>query len=258
MNEVDANWQFWAAQSACIGEGQSEATRCESQRMDQNAPSMCGCPTDTSTSRPIRDAESQINDQSPDRLAGGISCCNSGIKGSHGGPTGIRKLASMSSQQDDFLSESKKAECLNSVMRVVDFVRIVNSCGFGQVLTERNVLRQRRAFPSIDAGRGRINVIEFVAAMCSRRRRAKRTEDLSVKDLELLLETQEYRCALTNEPLTPDNLAVDHIVPISEGGSFDVENSQLVTKAANRAKHTMSQKQFVTMCHQVANTVCDS
>jgi 5-methylcytosine-specific restriction endonuclease McrA len=69
-----------------------------------------------------------------------------------------------------------------------------------------------------------------------------------------MLEQQRYRCALTGDRLTPENLALDHIVPISEGGGFDVENSQLVTRDANRAKHTMSQSDFVQLCKNVSQT----
>jgi 5-methylcytosine-specific restriction endonuclease McrA len=192
-----------------------------------------------------------------ERLAGGDARGDSGFQVTNGRTTARRKLESMPSKQDDVDSESNARNLFEPQMRVVDFIQVINASGFGQVLTERNVRRLRRAFPTVDAGRGKINVAEFIAAMCSRRGRRRKTDELSIKDLELLLDAQEYRCALTGEPLTPENLAVDHIVPISEGGSFDAGNSQLVTKCVNRAKHTMSQHQFITLCQQVAESFRD-
>jgi hypothetical protein len=71
-------------------------------------------------------------------------------------------------------------------------------------------------------------------------------------ELRDILIRQEYRCALSGERLTPANFALDHIVPIADGGNFSADNSQLVLKMVNRAKNTVSQCEFIAMCRNVA------
>lgn len=257
MNEIDREWLVWAERSACTCQDQSRASPEQSRCMDQGDPNVRRGSKDSPASHSSSNPNIVHRANRSDRLADGDGCCNSGLTIENGRAVAGRELEPMPAKQNDVDSVSKAANAFEPQMRVVDFIRLVNARGFGQVLTERNVRRLRRAFPSVDAGRGRINVAEFVAAMCSRRRRGRKTDELSIKDLEFLLEAQEYRCALTSEPLTPENLAVDHIVPISEGGSFDADNSQLVTKSVNRAKHTMGQHQFIALCQQVAESFRD-
>lgn len=72
------------------------------------------------------------------------------------------------------------------------------------------------------------------------------------RKLKQLLEHQDYRCALTGRALTPENCTADHVIPVANGGSNDMANIQLVTNEVNRAKNTMSQRQFVAMCIDVA------
>lgn len=67
-----------------------------------------------------------------------------------------------------------------------------------------------------------------------------------------LIESQEYKCALTGDPLTPDEAELDHIVPIQSGGTNEISNLQWVSRNANRAKGTMSQGKFIEMCVKVA------
>jgi phenylalanyl-tRNA synthetase beta subunit len=44
--------------------------------------------------------------------------------------------------------------------------------------------------------------------------------NLGIKELREILDRQNYKCALTGRPLTPDNCAMDHIVPLSRGGKI--------------------------------------
>jgi len=75
---------------------------------------------------------------------------------------------------------------------------------------------------------------------------------LTLEELREILRRQDFRCALTGQRLTPTNFALDHVVPVVEGGDFTADNSQLVLKTVNRAKNTMSQAEFIKMCRQVA------
>ena len=69
-----------------------------------------------------------------------------------------------------------------------------------------------------------------------------------------MLESQEYKCALSGRDLTPENCALDHIMPLSRGGAHEIENAHLVTDQVNRAKGVMTAEEFVAMCCDVAET----
>jgi len=74
----------------------------------------------------------------------------------------------------------------------------------------------------------------------------------SLPGLRDMLKSQGNRCALTGRKLTPQNSTIDHIVPISDGGTGEMENLQIVTKLANTAKYTSCMKDFIQMCKDVA------
>jgi hypothetical protein len=66
-----------------------------------------------------------------------------------------------------------------------------------------------------------------------------------------LLERQQYRCALSGRSLTPDMAALDHIVPIRCDGEHVIENTQVLDKAVNRAKGSLTSAEFIGLCHEV-------
>jgi 5-methylcytosine-specific restriction endonuclease McrA len=67
-----------------------------------------------------------------------------------------------------------------------------------------------------------------------------------------MLKAQEFRCSLTGVVLTPETARLDHVVPVSQGGTDDIENLQWVHMDANAAKGTMDQDQFILLCRRVA------
>lgn len=77
--------------------------------------------------------------------------------------------------------------------------------------------------------------------------------EITASRLAALLEYQEFRCALTGRKLTPDNAEADHIVPVKKGGANVMENVQIVTHQANRAKGTMGMDDFVRLCRDVSS-----
>ena len=77
------------------------------------------------------------------------------------------------------------------------------------------------------------------------------TKNLGMKDLKEMLGHQDYKCALTGRPLTPDNCAMDHIVPLSRGGTHTKDNAQLVTTEVNKAKGTLLEEEFIQVCRDV-------
>jgi hypothetical protein len=82
----------------------------------------------------------------------------------------------------------------------------------------------------------------------------KRTTDQSVTSSELMamLKRQKHRCALSGAKLKPETAQLDHIEPLAEGGTNNIENLQWLDGQVNKAKGTMSQADFVQMCVMVA------
>lgn len=78
-----------------------------------------------------------------------------------------------------------------------------------------------------------------------------RVNRVTAKAIYGLIESQEFKCALTGVELTPDVTALDHIIPLSRGGDHSIENAQAVYAKVNRAKGTMTNDEFIAMCRQV-------
>ena len=66
-----------------------------------------------------------------------------------------------------------------------------------------------------------------------------------------LLKRQQYLCALSGRPLTPESAALDHIVPVRVGGQHIIENAQILDKDVNRAKNALTNAEFLAMCREV-------
>jgi hypothetical protein len=116
---------------------------------------------------------------------------------------------------------------------------------------------------SSDAGAGGISqlaaqeavAIEMVTEVrnCSEELEGERYEKATASQLMSLLQLQQFRCALTGVMLTPELARCDHVVPVSDGGTNQLENLQWVTEDVNKAKGVMSQDAFIAMCIQVAD-----
>jgi 5-methylcytosine-specific restriction endonuclease McrA len=74
---------------------------------------------------------------------------------------------------------------------------------------------------------------------------------VNVGNVLRLLERQKYRCALTGRPLTPELASLDHIVPVRCGGEHQIENAQVLHRNVNRAKTTMTNEEFISLCREV-------
>jgi len=85
--------------------------------------------------------------------------------------------------------------------------------------------------------------------------RTQRTKKGKATSHELLklIKKQEYSCQLSGVVLEPGVAALDHNIPVSSGGTDCLENLQWVSVAVNKAKGSMSQEEFITMCKRVAS-----
>jgi len=88
---------------------------------------------------------------------------------------------------------------------------------------------------------------------CCEESEGERHEKATASQLMSLLQLQQFRCALTGVMLTPEIARCDHIAPVSDGGTNQLENLQWVTEDVNKAKGVMSQDAFIAMCIQVAD-----
>lgn len=77
-------------------------------------------------------------------------------------------------------------------------------------------------------------------------------EGATRSQLRGLIEKQGYCCALTGIPLEPNDAELDHVVPVSGGGTHAISNLQVLHKAVNRMKGAMSNDEFVRWCRLVA------
>jgi 5-methylcytosine-specific restriction endonuclease McrA len=64
---------------------------------------------------------------------------------------------------------------------------------------------------------------------------------------------QNGKCAYTGVDLVPGvNASLDHKVPKALGGNDSPENLQWVTFNVNRAKNSLTEEEFISMCRAVA------
>lgn len=76
-------------------------------------------------------------------------------------------------------------------------------------------------------------------------------ETVTGKQIMELIETQQYRCALSGRELTPETASLDHVIPLSRGGKHDISNLQVLDHQVNAAKGTMTMEEFTAMCGDV-------
>ncbi|GIX04924.1 MAG: hypothetical protein KatS3mg114_0793 [Planctomycetaceae bacterium] len=151
-----------------------------------------------------------------------------------------------------------------NALRPTEVVRLLNSTQLGTVTSERQLYRDRqRAGFRIGDGR-RIDLIRFVAWLAEQRhsrperfddvlpnRTSRSSETVTVQEVHDLLVRQDFRCALTGEPLDPADASMDHILAVSRGGPHTIENAQILRRDVNRAKGTLTNEEFITLCRAV-------
>ena len=79
------------------------------------------------------------------------------------------------------------------------------------------------------------------------------SENATSDELFGLIERQDYKCALSGIEITPKTAALDHITPISKGGTNQIDNLQWLDRKVNKAKSTMMQDDFIKLCRAVAS-----
>jgi 5-methylcytosine-specific restriction endonuclease McrA len=72
------------------------------------------------------------------------------------------------------------------------------------------------------------------------------------RELKEKLEQQQYCCALSGLPLTPDTAVLDHIVPVTVGGGHAIDNVQWLHTDVNKMKHTLPEKRLKALCRLIS------
>jgi hypothetical protein len=90
-------------------------------------------------------------------------------------------------------------------------------------------------------------------------RRLPKRRNIKLADvIRSKLRSQNYRCAITGVPLSPETTAIDHILPIARGGRHTADNLQLVNRTANAIKSTLTMEELLGLALLLVRTVpCD-
>lgn len=85
----------------------------------------------------------------------------------------------------------------------------------------------------------------------SKNKFAFESHDVTAMSLWGLAKRQKCICPLSGRKITNENISVDHIVPLSKGGTHDITNLRLTVKETNYARLNMSDDEFISLCKDV-------
>jgi 5-methylcytosine-specific restriction endonuclease McrA len=81
--------------------------------------------------------------------------------------------------------------------------------------------------------------------MAQRRRSKKHNRTMNYCEAELLaLVKAQPLCRYCQQAWLPKDFEIDHVVPVSRGGSFNLQNLAVAHGGCNRAKHTLLEESF--------------
>jgi hypothetical protein len=81
--------------------------------------------------------------------------------------------------------------------------------------------------------------------------------DFGVAEWFCMLVGQQGCCAISGVKLTPENISIDHIVPVVNGGTHELRNLRLVSWGVNQGMNSMDDQSFIELCRQVINHQLD-
>lgn len=103
-----------------------------------------------------------------------------------------------------------------------------------RVLTNNRKLKRRRFF-------------HFRARLLRHTKRGSAT----AKDLARMWHKQRGACPLTGRKLTRETAHLDHVKPLSKGGSKHLSNLRWLHADVNKAKAALTDKEFIQLCKEV-------
>jgi 5-methylcytosine-specific restriction endonuclease McrA len=85
--------------------------------------------------------------------------------------------------------------------------------------------------------------------------RYKYKVSITARDLWKIAKKQRLVCPLTGRYLTRKNISVDHIIPVSKGGTNDLSNLRFVDYHANLAKAKFSEAELLALAKDIVKTL---
>lgn len=79
-----------------------------------------------------------------------------------------------------------------------------------------------------------------------------RNEKITGSRIYAIVRLNGFRCAMSGLELDPDNASLDHIKPLSRGGTHTLDNVHVIHSTVNRMKGEMDQAEFVRWCKLIA------
>lgn len=76
-------------------------------------------------------------------------------------------------------------------------------------------------------------------------------DTIKAGELMAMIKAQGYRCLYSGRDLTPERASVDHITPVSRGGTSGAMNLAIVDMDVNTAKASMTIAEFLAVCRDV-------
>lgn len=126
------------------------------------------------------------------------------------------------------------------------------------------ILAQRRAFCAANAERLRAEKKEYIerrffykraANMMNRIEGARTGLPQKTAEISRLWKQQRGICPVTGRRLNRDNAQIDHILPITRGGTHDIGNLRWVHKDVNYAKRDLVDAEFFKLCLDIASNL---
>ena len=125
-------------------------------------------------------------------------------------------------------------------------VTSIKSCICGGSKTRRLLYLKKRYYQH--------NFVTFIKHL-KRGERRRKSSTISIKPFDLwkIAKHQRLICPLTGRKLNASNMSLDHIIPLSKGGTHDIVNLRFVHIDANYAKRNLTDLAFINMCKDVIN-----
>ncbi len=78
------------------------------------------------------------------------------------------------------------------------------------------------------------------------------TVNVTLKELKILWDKQEGKCAITKTVLIPGiNVALDHIIPKTQNGNNDIDNLRFIHYNINLMKFNLTDIEFKTILKDI-------
>jgi DNA-binding CsgD family transcriptional regulator len=191
------------------------------------------------------EAETAIQAEAADNMGGSLQGARQASQAVTHEPVRQQPLFAVESEDADNLSELEKKALTPRQRQMLSLYRDLRSSNKVAVELKLSADHAKKALRKISVKLGCNTVLDLLDDPGSRQ------DSVTGASLLALLESQEYRCALSGVQLTPKTAQLDHKTPRSKGGEHVMGNVWFLHRDVNRAKGTMTVDEFIKMCSRV-------